>query len=285
MATEASPITTSTADLDMNPALPLPSVPSHIAPQTVLTTLHSFPALEPLKFIHYPTTHLSLPLRKDILHRAIVYEGDATRSGTASTKWRDEVRGSGKKIRPQKGSGKARLGDKKSPMLRGGGRAFGPKPRDFSTGLQKKVYDLAWRTALSYRWRRGELVVVEDGADIEQPDKHLARQIFTRHGWGTQDKRSLLITKALRPNIFEALEAVGKEGKALEVDDVDVKDLLSLGRLVIERGALDRMFIEHQSDIVPQHGLQIERNTGSDRGPAGVMSGSGVIDMAVHEEI
>jgi len=276
MATEAAPITRSTSDFDMHPALPLPLVPSHIAPQTVITTLHSFPALEPVKFIHYPTTHLFLPLRKDILHRAIVYEGDATRSGTASTKWRDEVRGSGRKIRPQKGSGKARLGDKKSPMLKGGGRAFGPKPRDFSTGLQKKVYDLAWRTALSYRWRRGELLVVED-ADIEQPDENMAREIFTRHGWGKQHRRSLLITKAPRTNIFKALEAVGKEGKALEVDDVDVKDLLSLGRLVIERGALDRMFIEHQSDLVPQHGLQ--------RGFAGAMRGSNVADTAVHEEI
>src|SRR5438874_8149445 len=95
--------------------------------------------LEPVRFDWYHAKHLHLPMRRDILHRAVVFEGDATRQGTASTKWRKDVHGSGRKIRPQKGSGRARLGDKKSPMLRGGGVAFGPHPRDFSTGLQRKV--------------------------------------------------------------------------------------------------------------------------------------------------
>src|SRR5215469_10770260 len=66
-------------------------VPSHIAQPTVLTTLYSFPTLEPLEFVHYPSTHLLLPLRRDLLHRAVVYEGDKHRQGTASTKWRSEV--------------------------------------------------------------------------------------------------------------------------------------------------------------------------------------------------
>jgi len=277
MATVVAPIPTRTSALDMHPKLPLPAVPSHIAPQTVLTTLHSFPALEPLKYIHYPTTHLALPLRRDILHRAIIYEGDATRSGTASTKWRSEVHGSGRKIRPQKGTGKARLGDKKSPMLKGGGRAFGPKPRDFSTGLQKKVYDLAWRTALSYRWRRGELVVVEDGADISSPDKSLIEEIFARHGWGREGGRSLFITEEVRENLFEALEGAGKQGRALEVEDVDVKDLLTMGRLVVERGALDCMLIKHQSDLTSQP-------RSAARVSADAIESSGGL-LGVHEEI
>ena len=122
---------------------------------TTTATLHAFPSLEPTRFATYPSTHLLVPLRKDILHRAVIYEGDATRQGTANTKWRSEVHGSNRKIRPQKGTGSARLGDKKSPMLKGGGVAFGPKPRDFATGLNRRVYDLAWRIALSYRYRTG----------------------------------------------------------------------------------------------------------------------------------
>merc|ERR1712098_950551 len=56
-----------------------------------------------------------------------------------------------------------------SPMLKGGGKSFGPHPRDFATGLPRKMYDLAWRTALSWRYRRGELIICENGMDIEYP--------------------------------------------------------------------------------------------------------------------
>ncbi|KAF2102588.1 ribosomal protein L4 [Rhizodiscina lignyota] len=230
-------------------------VPSHVAPQTVLTTLYDFPTLEPLRFLTYPSTHLYLPPRKDLLYRAVVFEGDASRQGTASTKWRTEVHGSGRKIRPQKGSGKARLGDKKSPMLRGGGRAFGPKPRDFSTDLPKKMYDIAWRTALSYRYRRGELIVV-DSLNIggKEGGKMWIKEVFGRLGWGQGHRRSTIISSLQdaeeKVGIFSGLEDAEEEGRALLVDDVDVKDLLKTGRLVVEKRALDWMLKMHQSDLV-----------------------------------
>lgn len=94
------------------------------------------------------------------MHMAVVYYLDALRSGTASTKSRSEVSYSGRKLRPQKGSGKARLSDAGSPMLRGGGVAHGPKPRDFKTELPRKVRELALRSALSARLREGCLHVV-----------------------------------------------------------------------------------------------------------------------------
>lgn len=94
------------------------------------------------------------------MHMAVVYYLDALRSGTASTKTRSEVSRSGRKLRPQKGSGKARLSDAGSPMLRGGGVAHGPKPRDFKTELPRKVRELALRSALSARLQEGSLHVV-----------------------------------------------------------------------------------------------------------------------------
>lgn len=206
--------------------------------------------MEPLEFRSYPSNHLHLPLRRDILHRAIVYEGDKTRQGTASTKWRDEVHGSGRKIRPQKGTGHARLGDKKSPMLRGGGVAFGPKPRDFSTGLPKKMYDLAWRTALSYRYRRGELIIVRGKMEIGEGRAGLVGEIFERNGWGNAAGRSLLVCHGKRENLFKAMEGAGEHGRALQVDDVDVKNLLETGRVIVERHALAQMLREHSSDLV-----------------------------------
>jgi len=175
-----------------------------------------------------------------------------TRSGTASTKWREEVHGSTRKIRPQKGSGKARLGDKKSPMLRGGGVAFGPKPRDFSTKLPRKVYDLAWRTALSYRYRKGELIIVDDSLELDDYSTGYAREVFEAHQWGRPFGRSLLVTEGPRnerTNLFKALAGMGEEGRALPWDDVDVKDLLELGRIVVERGALAKILEAHQTDL------------------------------------
>lgn len=219
-------------------------------------TLHSFPALEPLRQISYPSTHLLLPLRRDILHRAVIFEGDRTRQGTASTKWRGDVHGSNRKIRPQKGTGAARLGDKKSPMLRGGGVAFGPKPRDFSTDLPRKIYDLAFRTALSYRYRRGELVIIDGDAEVERTGPGSSRwtqEMLRFHNWsGTKaHPRTLFVTMEKRANLFAALEGEGMKKLAIArpSKDVDVKDLLEGGRVVIEKRALDQLFKEHVKDL------------------------------------
>ncbi|KAF2180898.1 ribosomal protein L4 [Zopfia rhizophila CBS 207.26] len=228
---------------------PIPPPPQPFGSSSVLATIHSFPSLEPLHFQSYPSNHLYLPTRRDILHRAVIYEGDKTRLGTASTKWRDDIHGSGRKMRPQKGTGRARLGDKKSPMLRGGGIAFGPKPRDFSTKLQRKVYDLAWRTALSYRFRKGELVIVDNSMEIDVPSTNYLADMFNAHGWGNADGRSLLVTLGWRPNLMSAIGKIGNHGRTRTWWEVDVKDLLEMGRVVIEKEALGNILLSHQSDL------------------------------------
>ncbi|KAK2749473.1 54S ribosomal protein, mitochondrial [Myotisia sp. PD_48] len=215
-----------------------------------IVTLYDFPSMEPIQYLEYSHEHLLLPLRRDILHRAVIYEGDKTRQGTASTKWRDQVRGSGRKIRPQKGSGRARLGDKKSPMLRGGGVAFGPHPRDFSTDLPRKIYDKAWRTALSYRYQRGQLIVVNDNIVMPRGSSvHLLKDIIDTHGWGKDFGRSSLITEVKKERLIKAAAELGRDTRVLDRDDVDVKDLLETGQLIIEKQALDRMLAEHSSDL------------------------------------
>ena len=253
MATETSlpspPVMTSYSSTSIKPVMnALSRRPAPVIPD-VLCTLYRFPTMEPLRFVNYPANQLHLPLRRDILHRAVVFEGDATRQGTASTKWRKDVHGSGRKIRPQKGTGRARLGDKKSPMLRGGGVAFGPHPRDFSTKLPRKMYDLAWRTALSYRYRRGELIVVEDGIDVEMSEPRWLKRIMETNHWGNIDGRSLIVTETIRPNLYEAIAGIGEDGRAKTENDVDVKDLLELGRIIIERSALDGLLRDHSSDL------------------------------------
>ncbi|KAK8032538.1 hypothetical protein PG990_002272 [Apiospora arundinis] len=217
-----------------------------------------------------PRNICTSPLRRDILHLAVIFEGDNTRQGSANSKTRYDVHGSHRKLYRQKGLGRARVGSKQSPLRRGGGKTFGPKPRDFGTGMNRKVYDLAWRTALSYRYRRGELVVCEDGMELELPseieammaqgelrDQALvdgfkakwARQVLDNHEWGRAHGRSTFITTEWRKNLFDAIDLVPNYGMALDVEDVDVKDLLTTGRLVVEREALAEMIQRHQSDL------------------------------------
>jgi large subunit ribosomal protein L4 len=188
-------------------------------------------------------------MRRDLLHRAVVFEADATRQGTASTKWRFDVHGSNRKLHAQKGTGKARVRDRKSPIRRGGGVAFGPKPRDFSTELQRKVYYQAFKVALSYRHRKGELVVLDNR--ISLPGDNSARflnNVFEANSWGKENGRSLLVTRtgeAEDPDIFDQMRAVGEHGALKDIEDVDVKDLLETGRVVIEKMALFDLLSKH----------------------------------------
>ncbi|PGH11242.1 50S ribosomal protein L4 [Helicocarpus griseus UAMH5409] len=256
MATELDipPVSPLTAFADAHVAGQHPTPEDIPKPQwntpSALATLYDFPTMEPLQFLQFKAQHLLLPLRKDILHRAVVYEGDRTRQGTASTKWRDDVRGSGRKIRPQKGTGKARLGDKKSPMLRGGGVAFGPHPRDFSTDLPRKIYDLAWRTALSYRYRRGQLIIVNDNISYPKGvSPYWLADVLEKNQWDKKFGRSLLITEVKKERLFRAVAEVGQHARVLDREDVDVKDLLETGRLIIEKTALQRMLYYHSKDL------------------------------------
>nr|POF14222.1 54s ribosomal protein yml6, mitochondrial [Quercus suber] len=230
--------------------------------KTATCTLHAFPSFAPGAAALYPGTHLMLPMRKDILHKAVIFEGDRTRQGTAASKHRSAVHGSGKKVRPQKGTGSARLGDKKSPSIAGGGVAHGPRPRDFSTELPRKLYDIAWRTALSYRFRMGQLTVLGAAAEIRDVAEHslerYVTEMLTKNRMGRAAGRTLFITTERRDGLYGALEAegMGAHARALELWDVDVKDLLELGRIVVERKALERMLVEHEADLAPERRLR-----------------------------
>ncbi|KAE8215741.1 hypothetical protein CF327_g1030 [Tilletia walkeri] len=135
--------------------------------------------------------------RSDILHSAVVYYLDSIRAGTASTKTRGEVAYSGRKLRPQKGSGQARLGSRGNPLLRGGGVAHGPKPRDFSTKLPRRVRELALRSALSARWKSNDLHVVPSFGGVSPPPSITGpmRRLLGSKGWD----RALFLTAPRSP--------------------------------------------------------------------------------------
>ncbi|PWN33028.1 ribosomal protein L4, partial [Meira miltonrushii] len=152
--------------------------------------------------------------RKDILHSAVVYYLDGLRQGTASTKTRGEIAFSGKKILPQKGTGKARRGTRSSPLLRKGGVAHGPRPRDFSTKLNRRVRELALRSALSLRWRMGDLHVVKN-LYWQPPPQSTGplRQQLKCKGW--DDALFLTAPREPRPSL-----KLGKTGKFSAADPI-----------------------------------------------------------------
>ena len=109
----------------------------------------------------------TVEVQTGILHDVVCMQRANRRQGTACTKTRGEVAGSGAKPWRQKGTGRARAGSRKSPVWRGGGTVFGPRPRDFSYKLPKKVRRLALRMALSARFGEGNLVVLDS---FEMPE-------------------------------------------------------------------------------------------------------------------
>jgi large subunit ribosomal protein L4 len=115
-----------------------------------------------LRSIELSDAVFGLPVNNDVIYYAINNELANARTGTACTKDRGEVHGSNRRPYAQKGTGRARQGDYKSPVYVGGGTAFGPKPRDFSFAMPKKVKRLALKTILSLKARDGSMSIVED---------------------------------------------------------------------------------------------------------------------------
>ena len=121
------------------------------------------------------------------------------RQGTAKSKERSEVSGSTRKLGRQKGGGGARRGDIKSPVLRGGGRVFGPQPRDYWFKLNKKVKTLARKSALSYKAQQNAVIVVED-FDFEAPKTKAF--IDMQKNLNVDGKKLLLVLPANNKNVF-----------------------------------------------------------------------------------
>lgn len=109
----------------------------------------------------------NVPANKTVLHEVVVMQQAGRRSGSASVKHRSDVRGSSRKLFRQKGTGRARRGNIKSPLLRGGGSAFGPDPRSYAYRLPKKVRKLALKMALSSKLQDQRLLVL-DRMDLEE---------------------------------------------------------------------------------------------------------------------
>lgn len=158
------------------------------------------------------------------------------RVGTASTKTRAEVRGGGKKPWRQKGTGRARVGSSRNPVWKGGGITFGPKPRDFSYKLPKKVRRLAMKSALSSKVIDSSIIVLDQFNLDEPKTKDFIRILDSLN----IENPTLVITADGDPNVTRSARNIPGV-KPLKVDFMNVYDLLKYDTLLITRDAIARI--------------------------------------------
>jgi len=177
-----------------------------------------------------------VPPNLAVLHQAVVRQLANARLGTASTKTRAQVSGGGRKPYRQKGTGRARRGSIRSPLLRGGGVVFGPHPRSYRQAMPKKMRRLALRCALSSKVAEGQMIVVDELNLSEPKAKEMAR-ILANLGI---DSSTLIVTAESDPNVYKAARNLERT-KTLPADLLNVVDLLSHRILMITSAAVRRV--------------------------------------------
>ncbi len=177
-----------------------------------------------------------VPFNEAVVHQALVRQLANRRQGTADTKTRGEVRGSTRKLFAQKHTGRARRGDKRSPLLRGGGVAFGPHPRSYRQAMPKKMRRLALRCVLSAKVSDGEVKVV-DRLELDEPKTKGVLDILLSLGVGTS---ALIATAGTEANVVKsARNLLGV--KTTPAPLLNVADLLSYRTLIVTVAAVRRM--------------------------------------------
>lgn len=185
--------------------------------------------------IELSETVFGAEIKPYLLHEVVVWQLAKRRQGNACTKSRHEVRGGGKKPWRQKGTGRARSGSRRSPLWRGGGVAFGPKPRDYGYTVPKKVKKAALRVALSDKLKEQKLTVMR-GFDLSQIKTKAFVEVLRR--FATDD--ALIVTAEPDVNLEKSSRNVPKI-KVLRAEGLNVYDILRHERLFLLEPAVARI--------------------------------------------
>jgi len=169
------------------------------------------------------------------IYFAIKYYRANNRQGTHKVKERGEITASTRKIKRQKGTGTARAGSISNPLFRGGGRIFGPHPRDYKSKLNKKLKQLARKSALSYKAKEKEIIVLED-FNLEAPKTSEFRRITGN--LKVQDKKSLFVLNEINKNIY--LSSRNLQGtKVVLASELNIYDIVNTSSLVLSESSIE----------------------------------------------
>lgn len=174
----------------------------------------------------------AVPVKSPVLHQVVRMQQARRRSGTASVKRRSDVRGSTKKLFRQKGTGRARRGDIKSPLLRGGGVVFGPSPRSYAFKVPKKVRRLALRMALSSKLESGEMLVL-DRLEMERIKTRDVVDVLS-----ALKRKSVLLVTAETDERLELSARNIPDMKVLRCEGLNVYDLLRYRDVILMEPAV-----------------------------------------------
>ena len=156
------------------------------------------------------------------------------RQGTHKAKERAEIVGSTRKIKKQKGTGTARAGSIKNPLFKGGGRVFGPAPRDYSQKVNKKVKRLARKSALSIKAKQKAIVVLED---FQMDKPHTKDYLKMLAALGLSDKKSMLVLGDLNKNVYLSSRNL-KNSKVVTNSELNTYGISNTNHLIISEGAI-----------------------------------------------
>jgi large subunit ribosomal protein L4 len=159
------------------------------------------------------------------------------RQGTSKAKQRNEISGSSKKLKKQKGTGGARAGNIKNPQFKGGGRIFGPQPRDYSFKLNKKVKDLARKSALSYKATGNSIAVLEDfSLDVPKTKQY----VNLLNALSLSDKKTLLVLPDLNENLVKSGRNI-QNTKIITVNQINTFDLVNAEHVILVESAIGKI--------------------------------------------
>ena len=187
--------------------------------------------------VELPEDLFGIEISEYALYRAIVANQANQRQGTASTKTRSEIARTGKKHHRQKGTGWARRGSLRSPLVRGGGVAFGPHPRSYASKLPKSLKRLAFRSALTVKGAEGQIKVVTD-FDFPAPSTRSFQKVI--EACGLEDQKVLFVTVDSSPVLIKSSRNLPKV-KTTHLESLSTYDLLATDVVLFTRQAFDRL--------------------------------------------
>jgi large subunit ribosomal protein L4 len=159
------------------------------------------------------------------------------RQGTHKAKQRNEISGSTRKLKKQKGTGGARAGSIKNPQFKGGGRIFGPQPRDYSFKLNKKVKQAARRSALTYKAKEAAILVLEDFTFNAPKTKDYLKLLAAL---AVSDKKTLLVVPAHTPNVYLSSRNI-PNAKVVTADSINTYEVLHAQNLILCEGSVAKI--------------------------------------------